>query len=238
VKLLPARFVSRPNRFIVRAELSSGAFCEAHLADPGRLVELLVPGARLRLDPVPGGSKRLTRFTLALVRSPSESRAWVSVQTQRANRLAEDLLRKGAIRGSGTGFTLRREVPHGNSRFDFLLEKGPARRWVEVKSVTLVEEGRGLFPDAPTARGQRHVDELAALARRGEEAMVLFIVQRGDADSVSAHPAIDPAFAASLAAARAAGVRLRAAGFRFDAAGRATYLGPLPVRNPRTAPSG
>jgi len=232
-QLLPARFLTRPNRFIVRSELSTGQVLEAHLADPGRLIELLVPGADLRLRPAPSGSSRRTSFTVALVRAQAAPSCWVSVETSRANSLAEGLLTRGAIRGCGPGWVVRREVPHGNSRFDFLLEQGPTRRWIEVKSVTLVKDGRGMFPDAPTARGQRHVNELAALARSHDEAMVLFVVQRGDASAVSAHREIDPAFAASVVEARAAGVKLRAVGFRFDATGRATYLGPLPVHTPR-----
>ena len=86
------------------------------------------------------------------------------------------------------------------------------------------------FPDAPTARGKRHVEELTDRVRRGDAAMVLFVVQRDDARRVGPYRAIDPAFAAALGAARAAGVMLRAVSFRLAGSGRATYIGPLPVR--------
>jgi sugar fermentation stimulation protein A len=101
---------------------------------------------------------------------------------------------------------------------------------VEVKSVTLVEGGTARFPDAPTARGARHVRELAQLASTGERAMILFVVQREDARRVTPHRGIDPTFAHALEAARRAGVLLRAARFRLDAWGRSSYRGPLPVR--------
>jgi sugar fermentation stimulation protein A len=228
-KLVDATFVERPNRFVAIARLRDGSRVEAHLADPGRLVELLRDGASLRLRPAAGGGGRRTRFSVALVRA-AEPRIWVSVESGRANRLASRLLERGVVRGAGPGWTVRSEVRRGRSRFDFLLEKpvGP-RLWVEVKSVTLVERGVARFPDAPTERGRRHLAELTGLARSGEGAMVLFVVQRGDARRVTAHAAIDPRFAETLGDARRAGVMLRAAGFRLDVLGRATWLGPLPV---------
>jgi sugar fermentation stimulation protein A len=229
--LVPASFVSRPNRFIVRATLRDGNVVEAHLADPGRLVELLIPGASLRLRPAPEGGARRTRFSVALVRASEPPRAWVSVETQRANRLAEDLLSRGEVFGVGREGRLRREVREGDSRFDFLLDGSPrGRLWIEVKSVTLVENGVGRFPDAPTDRGTRHLRGLTSLVERGDRAMVLFVAQREDAERVTAHRRIDPVFADTLAVARGAGVMLRAARFRFDANGRALNLGPIPVR--------
>ena len=233
-KLIAARFVARPNRFIVHAELTDGTVVDAHLADPGRLIELLLPGAALRLRPARPSAKRRTDHSVALVRAANAPRAWVSVETTRANALAEGLLVTGAVPGLEEDWDLRREVPHGNSRFDFLLEREATRCWVEVKSVTLVDGGLGLFPDAPTERGRRHVKELTSLVHDGEAAMVLFIVQRGDATAVAPHALIDPAFADALADAEQAGVALRAAGFGFDARGRVTGCASLPVLTPRT----
>ncbi|MEJ2187449.1 MAG: DNA/RNA nuclease SfsA [Gemmatimonadota bacterium] len=106
----------------------------------------------------------------------------------------------------------RREVPLGRSRIDFLLSRPDGRRLaLEVKSVTLVVDGVGLFPDAVTARGARHVRELTELAGRdGWEAAILFVLQRDDARRVHAAASIDPAFAEALAEAKAAGVRVLA----------------------------
>jgi sugar fermentation stimulation protein A len=228
--LVPAFFLARPNRFVVEAVLGDGRRVAAHLADPGRLRELLVPGAPLRLRPVPIETARKTRYTVALVRSAARSRAWVSVDTSLPNRLAEMLLERGAVRGVGRGWTLQREFRHGRSRFDFRLTRGAETMLVEVKSVSLVEEGIGRFPDAPTQRGTRHVSELETFVREGGRALVLFIVQRHDATSVTSNPRTDPRFAAALARARRSGVILRAAGFRMNAHGKARYAGPLPVR--------
>jgi len=231
MRLIAARFVSRPNRFVVRAALRGGRQVEAHLSDPGRLRELLREGARLRLRPAPVGSSRRTRYSVELVHSGDRGGTWVSVNPLRANRLAEPLLSAGRVRGVGRGWPLRREVARGGSRFDFLLVgPGGTPLWVEIKSVTLVEDGVARFPDAPTARGRRHVDELAALTRNGDRAMVLFIVQRVDARYVAPHAEIDPAFTRALEAARLAGVLLRAARFELDARGDAHYDRALPVK--------
>jgi sugar fermentation stimulation protein A len=227
---IPAFFVGRPNRFVVEAVLERGRRVRAHLADPGRLRELLIPGAPLRLRPVPPAPGRKTRFTVALVRSPVPPRAWVSVDTALANELAAPLLGRGAVRGIGSRWAVRREVRRGASRFDFLLTRADEELLVEVKSVTLVERGIARFPDAPTVRGARHVRELTEVASHGGRAMILFVVQRSDARAVRAHAPTDPLFADALAAARRGGVLLRAARFHFTPTGRHTYRGPLPVR--------
>jgi sugar fermentation stimulation protein A len=167
---------------------------------------------------------------VALVRSAEPSGTWVSVDTNLPNRLAEELLRSGGVRGIGKNWEMRREVRRGGSRFDFLLRPPRGREMlVEVKSVSLVEDGLALFPDAPTSRGTRHVQELAEVARSGGRAAVLFIVQRDDARAVSPHRVIDPEFTRALIAARQAGVLVRAARYRLSAAGRATWAGSLPV---------
>jgi sugar fermentation stimulation protein A len=229
--LVPAFFLARPNRFTVEAVLRDGRRVAAHLADPGRLRELLIPGAPLRLRPAPEGGPRRTRHTVALVRSPVPPFAWVSVDTSLPNRLAEEILWRGDVEGIGHVLTLRREYEHAFSRFDFLLaRKDGAPMLVEVKSVTLVEDRVARFPDAPTARGARHVRELAEYVRSGGCALLLFVVQREDAVRVEPNPATDPGFAAALASAEEAGVLVRAARFRLEASGRPTYLGPLPVR--------
>ena len=222
--------VHAPNRSIVEAVLGEGTVVQAHLADPGRLRELLVPGASLRLRPARPGPTRRTAYTVELVRATAAPRPWVSLLTTRANTLARGLLERGAVRGLGNGWHVRPEVRHGASRFDFLLSRDEEHLLVEVKSVTLVEPGgRGLFPDAPTSRGARHLEELAEHVRAGKRALVLFVAQRADARSVQPHTSLDPRFAAALRDARAAGVMIRAAGFALSGKGQARYRGPLPV---------
>lgn len=225
--LATSTFVERPNRFVVRVRLTgewigpeagappvltpehgrTGEVVRAHLADPGRLRELLLPGARVWLRPAldPG---RATRWSAVLVEAPGgEGR--VSVDTTLPNRLVARALEAGALPELEPWVLDRPEWSHGGSRFDFLLRDGERRMVVEVKSVSLVEEGVALFPDAVTARGARHVEELAELVERpGWHAAVLFVLQRPDAQRIEAARRIDPDFAGALARARAAGVRV------------------------------
>jgi sugar fermentation stimulation protein A len=208
----------------VRAELDGGQVVEAHLPDPGRLRELLFPGTRLWLEPVRASKRsvteRRTRWTLRLCRRPRQhpdprpdeggphEGGVVSLDTTLPNRLVAAALEAGAL-AELTGWRLERpEVTVGASRFDFLLSGADGRMLLEVKSVTLVEDRVGLFPDAVTARGARHVDELAELVAEGWEAAVLFVLQRDDADEIRAARSIDPRFARALEAARGAGVRV------------------------------
>ena len=107
--LIAASFVARPSRFIVDASLADGRRISAHLADPGRLEELLLPGARLRLRPAVPKNDRKTRFTVQLVRTSGTRGVWVSLDTMRANRLAEQLLRDGRVRGIRRGSRIERE---------------------------------------------------------------------------------------------------------------------------------
>lgn len=179
------------------------------MADPGRLSELLVPERRLRLRPAPEGSARKTRWSAVLVQTP-EGDGWVSVDTTLPNRLVARALEADAL-DELAGWRLERaEYALGGSRFDFLLSGDGGRKLLlEVKSVTLVEDGEALFPDAITARGARHVEELAEVAGRdGWEAVVLFVLQRDDATRIRAAREIDPEFADALARARDAGVRV------------------------------
>ncbi len=210
--LVAARFVARPNRFVVHARLRAGGEpVVAHLADPGRLRELLVPGRRLWLRPASDPARK-TRWSAVLVEAPGGP--LVSVDTTVPNRLVAEALRRAALPELGPYRLARAEHRLGRSRIDFLLRPsggdGPALL-LEVKSVTLVEDGLGLFPDAVTTRGARHVRELAAHARSGAHAAaILFVAQRPDVSRVLAARSIDPAFAEALEEARAAGVRVLA----------------------------
>jgi sugar fermentation stimulation protein A len=226
--LAPATFVDRPNRFLVLAALEEGQVVECHLPDPGRLKEMLVPGRRLLLEPAADPDRR-TRWTVRLVEAAPEGSGWVSVDTGIPNRLIEQALRAGVLDEFREWAFVRREVTRGGSRFDFLLERPEDDRlYLEVKSVTLVEGGVGLFPDAVTARGTRHVRELTEIVREGGHAAVLFVLQRPDARAIRAARRIDPDFARELARAEEAGVRIL--GRRCTASRSAVTLGePVPA---------
>ena len=197
------------NRFLLQVGLEdTGETTKAHMADPGRLKELLLPGKRVWLRPA-ANPKRKTRWSAVLVESPN-GRELVSLDSTLPNRLIREALRRKALQELEGWDLERAEVPIGQSRFDFFLSSPDGRRMVmEVKSVTLVEDGIGLFPDAVTARGARHVRELGELAQRRDwEAVVLFVLQRPDAGVIRAARGIDLKFAEALEEARKVGVRI------------------------------
>lgn len=197
----------------------------AHLPNSGRLGELLLPGRRVLLVERPG-SGRKTGYELSLVEVDGQ---WVSVDARLPNALVRDALRAGRLTPLVGYSTVRREVSFGRSRFDFLLE-APGRPpcLLEVKSVTLLVEGLACFPDAVTARGRRHVEELTGAVAAGYRAAVVFVVQRGDAQGFRPHDESDPAFGRALRAAARQGVELYAYGCHVEP-GRIGIEGALPV---------
>jgi sugar fermentation stimulation protein A len=225
--LIDATFVSRPNRYLIVAR-RKGRLIEAACRDPGRLDWLLRSGMPLRLRPATTEGRR-TAFDVVLARAEG---IWVSLVPTLANRLFEDAITGGRVPGLARARILQREHAHGGSRFDFLLQCRGRAVLTEIKSVGLVERGRALFPDAPTARGARHVRELAAYTRTGGSALLAFVVQRDDARAVAPHANLDPDFTEALVDARLAGVRLLGFLSRVDERG-AAIIGRLPVSVPR-----
>ncbi len=204
-----------------------GQMVDVHLADPGRLKELLIPGKQIWLRPAQNPQRR-TRWSAALIENP-EGTALVSIDSTLPNRLVAKALYEDALPVFKDWNVERAEFKIGNSRFDFLLSKGHDQMALEVKSATLVKEGTALFPDAVTSRGAKHVHELAEIASRpGWSAGILFVVQREDASSVSAAADIDSHFASALADARQKGVQI--AGIRCKVTQQAISLDkPIPV---------
>lgn len=215
--LVSARLISRENRFVLRCKLVGGEEVPAHLGNTGRLKELLVPGAELLLRHTPSPGRK-TSWEAALVRAGD---IWVSIDSQLPNRLAFEGVRDGAIPlpGFPPPFSVRREVAAGGSRIDLVAEKPDGRRfYLEVKGVTLVRGKAAQFPDAPTARGVKHLHELTRLARAGQQAGVLFIAQRRDAEFFTPNPD-RPEFAFALREAAEAGVSVLAWNCQADADG-------------------
>jgi sugar fermentation stimulation protein A len=212
----PATFLERPNRYVIHARLhGSGETVRAHCPDPGRLEELLCAGAVVWIDRATEHNRRTTH-TLRFVEHP-ECGQLVSLNTQLPNTIFAEGLAQGFF-PQFQGFTrVEREVRlrHGEggvtSRIDFRLSNETGEIcWVETKSASLVIDDVAHFPDAPTLRGRRHVEELTARVQQGESAAVVFIVQRPDAASFRPHTQRDPDFGQALQQAAQEGVAIYA----------------------------
>lgn len=204
-----------------------------HLPNSGRMSELLRPGAEalawLRPAGAAGGR---TAGRLVLVR---HGERWVGVDAGLPNRLFAAALAGGRLEPFAGWRVVRAEPPLGAGRADFLVEgPGGARGVVETKSCNRVDEGVALFPDAPTARGRRHLEELAEAVRGGSRAALVWFIQRDDARLLRPFAGLDPAFAEAARRAAAAGVELYAWRCRLEPEG-VTLLGPVPVELPPAA---
>ncbi|MFQ6608747.1 MAG: DNA/RNA nuclease SfsA [Fidelibacterota bacterium] len=202
--LKDAVFIERPNRFLTIVEME-GERVESHLPDPGRLKELLLPRAALKVRKAKETSGRKTHWTTVMVKNGIQ---WVSIDSTLPNRFVGELLREKALPMFKDWRLKGKEVPHGRHRFDFLLSKGSREFYLEVKSVTLVEDGVAMFPDAVTERGTRHVKALAEIVRSGKRAAVLFVCQRSDVKLFRPQWKRDPRFAQALLEVEAAGVEV------------------------------
>jgi sugar fermentation stimulation protein A len=202
--LVQGRFVRRDNRFRATVQVADQETW-AHVPNSGRLTELFTPGRPVWLAPV-SAPHRKTSYDLKLV---DLSGVLVSVDARLPNPLFAEALASGGLAG-WDACCIEREVPYGHSRLDFRLSGPDGVLWVETKSVTLVEDEVALFPDAPTARGRRHLQTLVAAVQAGDQAAAVFVVQRPDARRFSPHHEADPDFAHALQQATRAGVAVRA----------------------------
>lgn len=195
--LVPATFTSRPNRFVVEC-VREGEPTRAFLPNPGRLRESLTPGTELLLERAANPDRRLAWTAVGL----RHRGAVIGLDTHRANRLVEELLGSRRLPGLEEFRVVRREVPHGHSRFDFLLEGPGGLLYLEVKSCTQAGRRVGMFPDAASDRGRRHLEELAELADGGTATAVVFLVHSPTADLFLPDFHADLAFARTLLAVR------------------------------------
>ncbi len=196
-------FQERPNRFVALAELG-GKVHRVHVADTGRLEEILTPGRPLLLLPNRAGMK--TDYTLIAARMEE---GWVLVNTRLHVPIAEEAIRRGVLGWKPK--TLRREVSYAHSRFDYLADES----FVELKGCSLVEEGICLFPNAPTTRGQRHLRELMR-ARRERYGAILLVLGLRRCRCFRPHARQDPIFADLFAKAMEEGVEFRGFFIRIE----------------------
>ncbi len=196
----------RYKRFLADVILADGTEVTAHCANPGSMLSCSEPGAPVLLSEATNPARKL-KYTWELI---YVNGTWVCVNTQRTNALVEEALQAGVITEVfSSDMQLRREVPYGSgSRVDFLLENGEGRIFLEVKNVTLALDGRAMFPDAVTKRGQKHLQELMQVVEAGERAVIFFLVSREDTRVFSPAWHIDPDYARLLAQAVECGVEL------------------------------
>lgn len=206
-ELVEALFLKRLNRFAALVNLE-GREALAHVPNSGRMRELLRPGARVYLAPRSGPRK--TPFDLLMA---AEGDRLVSVDSRLPPALLAEALAQGRLPELGPFRRVRREVDVGESRLDLLGEGAGGLCFIETKSVTLVRDGVALFPDAPTSRGVRHLEELRRIAEGGQQGVAVFVIQRDDAERFSPFEEADPSFAATLRAVAPA-VRVLAYGCR------------------------
>lgn len=205
--LYQGTLIRRYQRFLADVELEDGTVVTAHTPNTGSMMGCALPGNRVLLS----RSCNLARkypHSWELVHADG---VWVGINTQLPNLLVKEGIENGTIAELDGYQTIRSEVPYGSgSRIDLLLSGERGLCYVETKNVTLVQKGCALFPDAVSARGQKHLRELMEMVRQGHRAVNLFVVQREDGESLSPADAIDPVYGALLREAARNGVELLA----------------------------
>lgn len=194
--IVRGEFLRRPNRFIAEV-MVNGETARAHVRNTGRCTHVLNPGCEVSLQKSsdPG---RTTKFTLIAVNTAQYG--WVNLDSLAPNKLAGEWLAEN-------GFTeIKPEFPFGDSRIDFYAEKNGERWLIEVKGCTLAENGTGLFPDAPTKRGAKHLRELAKAAETGYRTAIAFVIMLRGVEEVRANAAVDREFSEEFSRATANGV--------------------------------
>ena len=216
-KITTAKFLSRPNRFIAKVELddatnAGGRIETVHVKNTGRCKELLVPGCTVFLEDFKDrmGSRKM-RYSLVAVRKErfkENSALLINMDSQAPNIVVKEALQSGVIKIPVLGrlTKIQPETTYGNSRFDFYLEGSKGKGFLEVKGCTLEENNIASFPDAPTERGVKHIEELIEAKRNGYYAGILFVIQMEGMKYIRPNDETHPAFGEALRKAATAGV--------------------------------
>lgn len=205
-KIKKALFVSRPNRFIADV-IIDGCMERVHVKNTGRCKELLTEGCNVILCES-DNSARKTKYDIIAVYKMRKGKAplLINMDSQIPNDVAAEWLAKGELFSKNA--IIRREVTFGNSRFDFYVEDGDRKAFVEVKGVTLEENGVAMFPDAPTERGIKHINELVSALEQGFEAYILFVIQMKEVHEFRPNDITHKAFEDALRTAESNGVKV------------------------------
>jgi sugar fermentation stimulation protein A len=229
--LIPAKLLRRYKRFLADVELASGETLTVHVANPGAMTGLAEPGTPVWLSKSDGAARKLAHSWELVEVDLGGGRELVGINTAHPNLIVAEAIAEGLIPELAGYDTIRREVKYGkNSRVDFLLQ-APDRPpcYLEVKNVHLMRRpGVAEFPDSVTARGARHLDELAAMVVLGNRAVMLFLVQIPSAASFTLARDIDPTYGSAFDRARDAGVE--AIAYRCAVGREAIAVsGPVPI---------
>ncbi len=232
-RICEARFLRRPNRFVADV-LLDGREVRVHVKNTGRCGELLVPNAKVYLQDFEGcmGSRKLRYSLIAVEKQREADRLLVNMDAQAPNQVVKEALKAGrlSLPNMGKLMQIRPEAVCGASRLDFYLRDEAGREaYMEVKGVTLEQDGLASFPDAPTLRGIKHLRELSELAQKGMGAYVLFVLQMEKMTAFTPNVQRHPAFAQALREAAEAGVSVLAYDCQVTA-DTLTLSQPVPVR--------
>lgn len=209
--MIEARFLRRVNRFTAFVELN-GQEEMVHVKNTGRCKELLLEGTRVFLEEADKEGRK-TKYSLISV---YKGETLVNMDSQAPNQMAAEALAEGKIAEIGEVDFLKREVKYETSRFDIFYQKGNKKGFIEVKGVTLEENGIAKFPDAPTERGAKHLKELIKAKEEGYEAAVLFVIQMQGVKAFQPNEERDRNFTEALREAAAAGVQVLAYDCRVE----------------------
>jgi sugar fermentation stimulation protein A len=231
-ELIPATLLRRYKRFLADVEMADGRTMTVHVANPGAMTGLQATGARVWLSKSPNAARKLPYSWELIEADFGGGSELVGVNTAHPNTIVAEALAAGALPQLAGYDSVRREVKYGKaSRIDFLLEHpGRPPCYLEVKNVHLMRrQGLAEFPDSVTARGARHLDELAAMVASGARAVMLYVIQIGSATSLALARDIDPAYGRAFDRAREAGVEAMAFTCRIGQDG-ITLAGPVPIQ--------
>lgn len=203
-------FLSRPNRFVAQVQLQTNEVVPCHVKNTGRLGELLLPGASVWVQKTEN-SNRKTAYDLLSVYKKEQL---VNIDSSAPNKVFREWVENTSYFGSKA--VIKAEQRYGRSRFDFFVQGADGEWYIEVKGVTLEQDGVALFPDAPTQRGLRHVEELVRCRQQGYRAMAVFIIQMKGVSGFRPNNNTQPDFGRALAMAKQAGVVLLALDCHVD----------------------
>lgn len=223
--LVPAKLLKRYKRFLADVKLADNTVITVHCPNTGTMKTCSSPGSPVLLS-VSDNPQRKYPHTFEMI---CESGHWVGVNTMRTNALVAEGIQAGIVTEFEGVLTIKKEVKVSDkSRLDLLVEDKNGKTYIEVKNCSMAIDGIAMFPDAVTARGAKHLDELMELVQRGENAVIFFLVQRGDTSRFRPAQHIDPVYSEKLREAQGRGVRLLA--YQADVTPEGIQLArPLPI---------